>query len=197
MKFHQVGFAVAVISGATLASLAACSSSSSGGGGSGSSSGATSSGPDGGSGSSSGSTSGSSSGSTSGSSSGAGSSSGGSSGSSSGGGGAIGTGCSYTNAAGNYCYIYSNLTTQAEKNALDTSCTNTYKGTVVSSCPTANEVGCCSYTTGGFGTEVCYYCGPASDLDTACTGSSGGTWTAGGGGPASCTAASDAGTGGD
>jgi hypothetical protein len=72
-------------------------------------------------------------------------------------------------------------------------CSSSFDGTLVSACPTSNEVGCCTAVTSGYTQTICYYCGSASPYQEACTASSG-TWTAGSGGPATCaTTEGDAG----
>jgi len=58
------------------------------------------------------------------------------------------------------------------------------RGTVVSSCPSTDQVGCCRQTADQVVASECFYCGPASTYESACT--SGATWTAGDGGAATC-----------
>jgi hypothetical protein len=83
------------------------------------------------------------------------------------------------------CAGYTNLPA-ADQMDITTACTDA-KGTIVSSCPSANEVGCCSVTIDGYTENICYYCGPASDYSASCPAlGSGATWTAGSGGAATC-----------
>ncbi len=56
------------------------------------------------------------------------------------------------------CYGYKNLNAD-QQNSVSMDCKQTLMGSIVSSCPTANLVGCCSYTTGGISTEECFYGG--------------------------------------
>ncbi len=58
------------------------------------------------------------------------------------------------------------------------------KGTIVSSCPGTGQVGCCQQTTDQVTAIDCFYCGPASMYEAACTGAA--TWMAGSGGAATC-----------
>jgi hypothetical protein len=50
-------------------------------------------------------------------------------------------------------------------------------GSVVTSCPSAGRIGCCSVTMSGMSVDECYYFGDASTDSQACT-MSGGTWSA-------------------
>jgi hypothetical protein len=88
------------------------------------------------------------------------------------------------------CTAYTNVPANSV-GALTQSCT-TQRGTVVGSCPSTNQVGCCQKTVDQLTARDCFYCGPASTYESACTG--GATWTAGSGGAATCGASGDSGT---
>jgi hypothetical protein len=107
-----------------------------------------------------------------------GSSGGASGGSTSSGGSASTLGCSVDLSGEAYCYLYSNLTT-AEDSTARQDCSS-QGGSVVSSCPTDNLVGCCAVTASGVTAQACYYFGTASADQMACT-TAGGTWTDGSG----------------
>jgi hypothetical protein len=66
--------------------------------------------------------------------------------------------------------------TAAEISSLNTNCTNAM-GTVVTACPTADLVGCCTTKIEGtYTSETCTYSGTAADGEASCTAQSG-TWT--------------------
>jgi hypothetical protein len=85
--------------------------------------------------------------------------------------------CSDVNTAIDSCYIYKDLTPQQESD-LNSACL----GAVVSSCPTANMLGCCTSSLGGLTAEECYYAQDggftqsASQLQSSCTSQSG-SWS--------------------
>jgi hypothetical protein len=118
----------------------------------------------------------------------------GSSGSSSGGSGDGGNTSVYcsvtTNGVLKSCAAYTNVPA-SDTSGFTQSCTFE-KGTIVSSCPSTNEVGCCQQTADQITTSVCFYCGAASTYESACT--SGAIWTAGSGGAATCDASGDGGS---
>ena len=66
----------------------------------------------------------------------------------------------------------SSTTKDAEKQACSQN-----SGTIVSSCPTASLVGCCTYDSAGYTTEACYYEGTADQFMSACESQSNGTWS--------------------
>lgn len=89
--------------------------------------------------------------------------------------------CSATLAGTQLCYGYKNLNAD-QQNSVTTDCKQTLMGTIVSSCPTASLVGCCSYTMGGIAIESCSYGGgeggttdPTTDM-MVCSSESG-TWS--------------------
>jgi hypothetical protein len=82
--------------------------------------------------------------------------------------------CSETTAGVPYCFGYENYPPTLVS-GFETTCTTTDKGTVISSCPSAGLVGCC--TIQGTNTVVsCDYSGTASADQGMCTGLSG-TWS--------------------
>jgi hypothetical protein len=85
-----------------------------------------------------------------------------------------GFGCNLSLAGSQFCYVYTNLTS-AQQMQEQQACTS-QSGSVVSSCPSANLVGCCKVTMGGLGVNECYYFGTASVDQQACTMASG-TWS--------------------
>lgn len=109
-----------------------------------------------------------------------------------------GVGCSNTIAGSTYCYVYTNLTA-TQSSDLTQACTSG-GGTSVTSCPTANLAGTCASTTAGYNIAESYYCPITPSIgQTACTATSGATWTAG---TATCgdggtTGSEDSGTPGD
>ncbi len=89
-----------------------------------------------------------------------------------------GTYCDLTVAGSEICSGYTNLTADQVKSVTD-SCTQ-QGGKIVSSCPSANQSGCCSFTSSGYTVNACYYCPTdATTGKTACTAQSGATWTDG------------------
>jgi hypothetical protein len=95
-------------------------------------------------------------------------------GGSSSGGGTTGFGCSQSIAGNQFCYVYTNLTS-SEQTQEQQACTMG-GGSVVTSCPSANKIGCCAVTQGGVSFDQCYYFGSASTDQQACT-MAGGTWS--------------------
>jgi hypothetical protein len=91
--------------------------------------------------------------------------------------GATGFGCSQSIAGNQFCYVYTNLSSQ-QQTSEQQGCTNG-GGTVVTSCPSANQVGCCAVTMNGVSVDECYYFGDVGTDKQACTASSG-TWSSGG-----------------
>jgi hypothetical protein len=87
-------------------------------------------------------------------------------------------GCSLSLAGQQYCYAYSSLSGDQDKSERQ-ACSN-QGGSIVSSCPTDNLVGCCAVTSSGISAQNCYYFGTSSVDQTGCTGA-GGTWTDGSG----------------
>ncbi len=72
------------------------------------------------------------------------------------------------------CLMYTGVASSSVSSA-ESACTSS-GGTVVSSCPTANLVGCCTTTAASYTDEACYYgSGTASTYESACTSASG-TW---------------------
>ena len=100
--------------------------------------------------------------------------------------------CIVTTRGVEMCVGYPNLPADLVASA-ETTCAN-LKGTLATQCPTSNQVGCCEQPFAGATQDTCYYCGSASELQTACTAQSGATWMAGSGGPTTC---SDGGAGED
>jgi hypothetical protein len=118
----------------------------------------------------------------SGSSGGSGSSSGSSSGSG-GDGGGTSLYCSViTNGVLKSCLTYTNVPSN-DVSGFTQSCTFE-QGTIVGSCPGTNQVGCCQQTIDQVSASDCFYCGPVSMYEAACTGAA--TWMAGSGGTATC-----------
>jgi hypothetical protein len=97
-----------------------------------------------------------------------------SSGSGSSGGGPTGFGCNVSIAGSQFCYVFTNLTAQ-QVSSEQTTCTN-MSGTVVTQCPAANRVGCCTVTQTGVTFDECFYFGTVMTDQQACT-SAMGTWT--------------------
>jgi hypothetical protein len=85
-----------------------------------------------------------------------------------------GFGCSLTIATIDFCYVYTNLSSD-QQNAEQMACKN-QMGTVVTSCPTDKLVGCCNVMLGGMGVNECYYSGTADSDKSACTQLSG-SWS--------------------
>jgi hypothetical protein len=78
--------------------------------------------------------------------------------------------------AGNqFCYVYKNLTSDQES-AEQQACKAQSGASVVTSCPSASLVGCCTQTQAGVAVEACYYFGTASTDQQACTQAAG-TWS--------------------
>lgn len=84
-----------------------------------------------------------------------------------------GMGCSLTLAGQQYCYAYSDLSSDNAKSAKSMCSSN--GGTIVDSCPTNGLVGCCALSQSGVSYQSCYYFGTASADKMACSG----TWTDG------------------
>jgi hypothetical protein len=74
------------------------------------------------------------------------------------------------------CAGYTNLPS-SDQMSLSSACTQA-GGMIVSTCPSADEVGCCTGTVDSYQLSECYYCGTASDF-MSCTGVPSGMWTAG------------------
>jgi len=85
--------------------------------------------------------------------------------------------CSVTSNGMHECYGYANLTS-AEQGAVAKACTESLMGTLVTSCPDAGRLGCCSQTVSGYTATACYYLGDCAALHMACT-SAMGSWTTG------------------
>jgi hypothetical protein len=85
-----------------------------------------------------------------------------------------GFGCSQTIVGNQFCYVYTNLSS-AQQMQEQQACTSG-GGSVVTSCPSANKIGCCTVSMGGISVDECYYFGTASTDQQACT-MSGGTWS--------------------
>jgi hypothetical protein len=96
-----------------------------------------------------------------------------------------GTYCNYTLAGVQACIGWTNLSAQ-QTSSVTSECSSSFMGSIVSSCPSAGQVGCCQSTTSGYTQNICYYCGDASTYSAACTAVSGSTWTAGSGGSSTC-----------
>ena len=100
----------------------------------------------------------------------------------------ISTYCATSLGGAPLCYGYSNLTSD-QQTSLANTCKQSLMGTVVTSCPTASLVGCCTSKTAGIATEECYYGADSGTADVsgyqaACSATSG-TWSTmmtGGGG---------------
>jgi hypothetical protein len=114
--------------------------------------------------------------------------------SSSGGGGSNtppGTYCDQMVAGSEICTGYTNLNSD-QANSVNMACTSA-GGKTVSSCPSANQVGCCSYTQSGYTVSACYYCPSSASADSmACMAQSGAKWAAG---SAMCSSGSSSGGG--
>jgi hypothetical protein len=85
-----------------------------------------------------------------------------------------GFGCSLSLAGNQFCYVYTNLTS-SQQMMEQQACTG-QSGTVVTSCPSTNLVGCCKVVMGGIGVDECYYFGTASVDEQGCMGAMG-TWS--------------------
>ncbi|HEX7597599.1 MAG TPA: hypothetical protein VF518_05255 [Polyangia bacterium] len=81
--------------------------------------------------------------------------------------------CSMAVAGQQYCYTYSNLSSENAK-SVKSMCSN-QGGSIVNSCPRDGLVGCCALSQRGMSFQQCYYFGTASTDKMACTG----TWTDG------------------
>lgn len=68
----------------------------------------------------------------------------------------VSTACSVNQPGIHNCVGNMNVTPQ-QKSQLESICTSKLKGQVVSSCPTANTLGCCKLTVSGYNQETCYY----------------------------------------
>jgi hypothetical protein len=102
-----------------------------------------------------------------------------------------GTGCNQSVAGVQVCYVYTNVSA-SQASSITSACTQG-GGTAVSSCPSANLAGTCSYAQTGYNIAASYYCPTStSALQSACTGAQSGTWVAG-----SACSAGDAGGGGE
>jgi hypothetical protein len=96
---------------------------------------------------------------------------------SSGNGGSGGSfGCNESSGGLSTCFSYAGLNSDQQSQA-QKACTQG-NGSVVSACPTAGLVGCCTLTVQGLSVDECYYYGSASTDQQACTQASG-TWSAG------------------
>jgi hypothetical protein len=89
-----------------------------------------------------------------------------------------GLGCSVNLAGQQFCYAYSNLSSD-QTSTVKQGCSS-QGGSIVSTCPKDGLVGCCSVTVNGISGEACYYFGTSS-LDQMACAAGGGTWTDGSG----------------
>jgi hypothetical protein len=54
-------------------------------------------------------------------------------------------------------------------------------GTLVDTCPTSGQLGCCTFSAGAIQATACYYCGTTSAAiyEQACSSQGSGMWTPG------------------
>jgi hypothetical protein len=88
--------------------------------------------------------------------------------------GPTGFGCSQSIAGNQFCYVYNNLT--ASEDMMERQACTSGGGSVVTSCPSANRIGCCKVSMGGVSFDQCYYFGDANTDQQSCT-MAGGTWS--------------------
>jgi hypothetical protein len=90
--------------------------------------------------------------------------------------------CSQNMAGSESCVAYKGFTSD-QQSTLNSECTSA-SGSVVSSCPSAGLLGCCTTSVSGYSVEECYYGGDsgvglsASQEESSCTMGSG-TWSTG------------------